>query len=68
MTTSNDPADSPTLAEATEADIAEQRAPLDPAIDPDGSAAEYPSTDVEAAEGDLAEQAIAVPWDEDEQR
>jgi hypothetical protein len=68
MTTSNGPEDSAAPAEATEADIAEQRAPLDPATDPDAPAAGYPSTDVEAAEGDLAEQAIAVPWDEDEQR
>ncbi len=67
MTTSNGPQDS-APAEATEADLAEQRAPLDPATDSDGADAGDLSTDVEAAEGDLAEQAIAVPWDEDEQR
>ena len=57
-----------TGVEATEADIADQQTPVDPSADGDDTAASPPASDVEAAEGDLAEQAIAVPWDEDEQR
>jgi hypothetical protein len=54
--------------EATEADVAEQQTPVDPRADGDAAPAGPPAADVEASEGDLAEQAIAVPWDEDEQR
>jgi anti-sigma regulatory factor (Ser/Thr protein kinase) len=55
-------------AEATEADVAEQQTPVDPTADGDGAPARIQAADVEASEGDLAEQAIAVPWDDDEQR
>jgi hypothetical protein len=55
-------------AEATEADVAEQQTPVDPAGEGDAEAVSTPAVDAEASEGDLAEQAIAVPWDEDDQR
>ena len=61
-----EPAGPPT--EATEADLAEQQAPLRPQDDRDSSGAPAPTADVEADEGDLLEQAIAVPLDEDELR
>ena len=55
------------MPQATEADVAEQRTPVE-AEGYAGAAAPVPTTDVEAAEGDLVEQSIAVPLDEDEQR
>jgi hypothetical protein len=54
--------------EATEADIAEQQTPVDPGANGDDTAASPPASDVEASEGDRVDQAIAVPWDEDDQR
>ena len=58
-----------TPVEATEADVAEQQTPVDPSADgDDDTSASPPAADVEASEGDLADQAIAVPWDEDDQR
>lgn len=57
-----------TPVEATEADIAEQQTPVDPSANGDDTAVTPPASDVEASEGDLADQAIAVPWDEDDQR
>lgn len=55
--------------EVTEADLAEQQTPVRP--DDEGAAGvPAPDTDttVEADEGDLAEQALVVPLDEDEDR
>ena len=50
--------------EADEADVAEQLAAVDAGENDTALAAPFP--DAEASEGDLIEQAIPVPLDEDE--
>jgi anti-sigma regulatory factor (Ser/Thr protein kinase) len=66
-----DAGDLPGPVEASDADLAEQQAPVDAGDPSDDEVAAPPGAaggDAEANEADLAEQAIEVPLDEDEQR
>ncbi len=54
-----------TPLEAPEADVAEQEAPVDPS-DTNDALPPVATSDVEADEADLLEQALAVPLDDEE--
>jgi anti-sigma regulatory factor (Ser/Thr protein kinase) len=62
-----DAGDLPGPVEASDADLAEQQAPVD-VDDTPAAPPRVAGADTEADEADLAEQAIEVPLDEDEQR
>ena len=55
-----------TPLEAPEADVAEQEALVDPTDDSDDAVPAVATSDVEADEADLVEQARAVPLDDED--
>jgi hypothetical protein len=72
MTSTRGPDEGDTPLEAPEADVAEQRTPVDPneLDDVDGSDDPIPAVrtaDVDADEGDLLEQATPVPLEDDDE-
>lgn len=71
MTSTQGPDGRDTSLEAPEADVAEQRIPVDPTElddldDTDGPIPPVRASDVEADEGDLLEQAMPVPLEDDD--
>ena len=64
MTQGRDEHDTP--LEAPEADVAEQEAPVDPTDDSNDAVPPVATSDVEADEADLLEQARAVPLDDED--
>ena len=65
---SHGPDEGETPLEASEADVAEQQTPVDPSEldDSDDPIRAVRASDVDADEGDLLEQAMPVPLEDDE--